>query len=165
LATSRVDKLLAFLPEDVERWRLIDLPPIKDWIHPSNKLIFLGDSIHATLPYLAQGAAMAIEDASAIGTILSHLNHIDDLPDLLQVYHSARMNRVHTIQRGSWTNRFFIHMGKGPMLDMRTKIFAVGDYNGSPNLMANTLFTDWLYSYDAAAEAEKEWARTYKSNL
>ncbi|KAJ4988550.1 salicylate hydroxylase [Stagonosporopsis vannaccii] len=160
-----VSKLLEFLPENVERWRLIDIPPIKEWIHPSNKLMFLGDSIHATLPYLAQGAAMAIEDASAIGTILSHINHVDELPELLQLYHRLRMSRVHTIQRGSWTNRFFIHMGKGPMLDMRTQIFAVGDYNGSPNLMGNTLFTNWLYSYDAVSEAETEWKKAFKSSL
>ena len=160
-----VDKLLSFLPEDVERWRLIDLPPINDWIHPSNKLMFLGDSIHATLPYLAQGAAMAIEDASAIGTCLSHLENIEQLPELLKLYHRTRMNRVHTIQRGSWTNRFFIHMRKGPMLDMRTQVFAAGDYNGSPNLMANTLFTNWLYSYDVVTETEKEWAKSNRSHL
>ena len=108
---------------------------------------------------------MAIEDASAIGTILSHLTSICELPELLKLYQRTRMDRVHTIQRGSWTNRFFIHMNKGPMLDMRTKIFAMGDYNGSPNLMGNTLFTDWLYSYDAVAEAEKEWAKSFKPNL
>ncbi|KAH7089249.1 salicylate hydroxylase [Paraphoma chrysanthemicola] len=160
-----VDKLLAFLPEDVERWRLIDLPPIENWIHPSNKMIFLGDSIHATLPYLAQGAAMAIEDASVLGTIFSHLDRVEELPELLRLYHATRLDRVHTIQRGSWTNRFFIHMGKGPMLNMRTKIFAVGDYNGSPNLMANTLFTNWLYSYDAVAEAERAWTNSRRPNL
>ncbi|KAH9215624.1 salicylate hydroxylase [Leptodontidium sp. 2 PMI_412] len=160
-----VQKLLAFLPEDVERWRLIDLPPIKDWIYPSNKLLLLGDSVHATLPYLAQGAAMAIEDGAALGAILSHLNSTDDLPGLLQVYLRTRLNRAHTIQRGSWTNRFFIHMSNGPMLDMRNKIMAVGDYNGSPNLMGNTLFTDWMYGYDAVEAAEREWAKTYRSNL
>ncbi|CZR68029.1 uncharacterized protein PAC_17928 [Phialocephala subalpina] len=63
-----VQKLLTFLPEDVERWRLIDLPPIRGWIHPSNGLLLLGDAIHATLPYLAQRAAMAIEDAAALAT-------------------------------------------------------------------------------------------------
>lgn len=108
---------------------------------------------------------MAIEDASALGTILSHLDSIEELPELLQVYLRTRQSRAHAIQRGSYTNRFFIHMSKGPMLDMRNEIFEVGDYNGSPNLMGNTLFTDWLYSYDAAEEAEREYVKLYRSNL
>ena len=56
-------------------------------------------------------------------------------------------------------------MSDGPMLDMRNKIMAVGDYNGSPNLMGNTLFTDWMYGYDAVEAAEKEWAKTHKASL
>lgn len=108
---------------------------------------------------------MAIEDASALGTVLSHLNSLDELPELLQVYLRTRQSRAHTIQRGSYTNRFFIHMSKGPMLDMRSEIFEVGDYNGSPNLMGNTLFTNWMYSYDAVKEAEKEYTNLYRSSL
>lgn len=108
---------------------------------------------------------MAIEDASALGTVLSHLNSIEELPNLLQVYLRTRQDRAHAIQRGSYTNRFFIHMSKGPMLDMRNEIFEAGDYNGSPNLMGNTLFTDWLYSYDAVKEAEREYAKLNRSNL
>ncbi|KAL3418180.1 salicylate hydroxylase (FAD binding domain-containing protein) [Phlyctema vagabunda] len=162
---STVEKLLAFLPEDVERWRLIDLPPISNWLHPSKKLLLLGDSGHATLPYLAQGAAMAIEDASALGTILSHLSSTDELPRLLESYCKTRMSRVHTIQRGSWTNRFWIHMGKGPMLEMRNEVFGFGDYNGSPNIMGNTLFTNWMYSYDAKKEAENQVLRIFSSKI
>ena len=51
------------------------------------------------------------------------------------------------------------------MLDMRSEIFEVGDYNGSPNLMGNTLFTNWMYSYDAVKEAEKEYTNLYRSSL
>ncbi len=108
---------------------------------------------------------MAIEDASALGTVLSHLSSMDELPALLQLYKKVRLNRVHTIQRGSYTNRFFIHMSKGPMQDMRNEIFGVGDYNGSPNLMGNTLFTNWLYSYDAVQEVEKEFRRQGRAHL
>ncbi len=108
---------------------------------------------------------MAIEDAAAIGAVLSQISSLNQLPDLLQTYKRIRLNRVHTIQRGSYTNRFFIHMAKGPMQDMRNEIFGVGDYNGSPNLMGNTLFTDWLYSYDAVQEVEREFGKVIRANL
>jgi hypothetical protein len=55
------------------------------------------------------------------------------------------------------TNRFFIHMRPGPQYDMREEVFDAGDYPGSPNLMANTLFQDWLYGYDVVRDAEARW--------
>ncbi|KEF51437.1 uncharacterized protein A1O9_12586 [Exophiala aquamarina CBS 119918] len=160
-----VQDLLSFLPENVERWRLIDLPPIEDWVHPSGRFVLIGDAAHATLPYLAQGAAMAIEDAATLGVLLSHVTSPSDLPQLLQFFYELRVDRVHAIQRGSWTNRFFIHMGEGPMLDMRSEVFGVGDYAGSPNYMGNTLFQDYLYGFDATRHAEKAYNRKFGSKM
>jgi salicylate hydroxylase len=161
----RVQKLLILLPEEVERWRLIDLPVINDWIHPSGRMILIGDAVHATLPYLAQGAAMAIEDAAALGSTLSHLKSTDDLPCLLQFFFKLRADRAHAIQRGSYTNRFFIHMAEGPMQSMRNEVFAAGDYPGSPNLMGNTLFQRWLYAYDVTEDAQKKWNALHPAKL
>jgi salicylate hydroxylase len=138
---------------------------MSDWVHPSGRTVIIGDAVHATLPYLAQGAAMAIEDAATLGSVLSHVDSIDDLPRLLNFFYGLRINRVHSIQRGSWTNRFFIHMGDGPMLDMRESIFKAGDYPGSPNLMGNTLFQDYLYGFDATAYAENAYEARFGAKL
>lgn len=159
------EKLLGFLPDDLERWRLVDLLPISDWVHPSNKLILIGDAVHATLPYLAQGAAMAVEDATTIGVALSHLESLPDLPKTLEFIRNVRLERTHTIQRGSFANRFFIHMAEGPMQDMRNQFFGVGDFPGTPNLMANTLFQEWMYGHDAEQHAEAEWRKRFSSRL
>lgn len=120
-------------------------------------MVVIGDASHATLPYLAQDAAMAIEDAAALGVTLSKLRSVSELPKLLKFFYESRVERVHTIQRGSWTNRFFIHMGEGPMLDMREEIFGAGDYPGSPNAMGNTLFQQWLYGHDATEATKARW--------
>ncbi|KAF4547700.1 FAD-binding domain-containing protein 8 [Elsinoe fawcettii] len=154
-----VQKLLSFLPDDVEKWRLIDLKPIDDWVHPSGKMVLIGDAVHATLPYLAQGAAMAIEDGATLGWILSHITSKQELPELLDFFCQVRRPRVHSVQRGSWTNRFFIHMEDAPSLQMREEIFGAGDYPGSPNLMGNTLFQDYLYGFDALKVVESEWRK------
>ncbi|EMC95135.1 hypothetical protein BAUCODRAFT_149158 [Baudoinia panamericana UAMH 10762] len=160
-------KLLAMIPEDVERWRLIDLPPVQNWVHPSNRMVVIGDAAHATLPYLAQGAAMAIEDASALGFALSKISKRNkvDLPAALAFFCALRRERAHTVQRGSWTNRFFIHMRDGPQYEMREDVFQAGDYPGSPNLMGNSLFQDWLYGYDVLQDAEKQWQRAHGTVL
>ena len=127
-------------------------------------MILMGDAAHATLPYLAQGAAMAIEDAAVLGYALSHLKSINDLPRILQFFYRTRVARAHAIQRGSFTNRFFIHMKDEEMLAMRRGVFKAGDYPGSPNLMGNTIFQDWLYGYDAIADAAQTWEREMKSD-
>lgn len=119
----------------------------------------MGDAVHATLPYLAQGAAMAIEDAAVLGSALSHATSRDDLPLLLEFFYRTRLHRTHAIQRGSFTNRFFIHMKEEEILAMRRDVFKAGDYPSSPNLMGNTVFQDWLYGYDAAADAALQWER------
>jgi salicylate hydroxylase len=155
----RVQKLLALLPEEMEKWRLTDLPTIHNWVHSSGKMVIIGDAVHATLPYLAQGAAMAIEDAAVLGSALSHATSVDDIPRLLQFFYRARVDRAHAIQRGSFTNRFFIHMRDEEMLAMRRDVFRAGDYPSSPNLMGNTVFQDWLYGYDAVADAALRWER------
>ncbi|KAH7389972.1 salicylate hydroxylase [Pyrenochaeta sp. MPI-SDFR-AT-0127] len=159
-----VSKLLSFLPDDVEKWRLIDLKPFTDWIHPSGNMIVIGDAAHATLPYLAQGAAMAIEDAAALGVTLSKLKSKSSLPSLLKFFYESRIDRVHAIQRGSWTNRFFIHMGEGPSLRMREEVFAAGDYPGSPNPMGNTLFQQFLYGHDSTEATKARWEALHPSS-
>ncbi|KAG7109955.1 FAD-dependent monooxygenase OpS4 like protein [Verticillium longisporum] len=152
-----VQKLLSFLPEEVEKWRLTDLPTITDWVHPSGKMVLIGDASHATLPYLAQGAAMAIEDAVVLGSALSHVSAKEDIHRLLLFFYKTRVGRAHAIQRGSFTNRFFIHMREEEILKMRLGVFKAGDYPSSPNLMGNTVFQDWLYGYDAKADASLQW--------
>ena len=58
----------------------------------------LGDAVHATLPYLAQGAAMAIED----GAVLTRaLNATDATADALRLYESNRIERTSRIVTSS----------------------------------------------------------------
>lgn len=144
------------LPEEVERWRLIDLPVVHDWFHPSGKLIIIGDAVHASLPYLAQGAAMAIEDAAALGVALSNLQTPEQLPARLKQFYELRAPRTHAIQRGSFTNRHFLHMSDPKGLAMRRVVFEAGDYPGSPSIFGDSLFQQWLYGYDMT-KAAKQW--------
>ncbi|KAJ6578046.1 hypothetical protein B0H19DRAFT_574478 [Mycena capillaripes] len=66
----RIESMLGFV-EDVLYWRLYTHEPIPSWSHPSHRLVLIGDAAHAMTPYLAQGAAMSIEDAAILGGILS----------------------------------------------------------------------------------------------
>jgi salicylate hydroxylase len=70
------------------RWALNDRQPIYEW--STRRATLLGDSAHPTLPFLAQGACMAIEDGAIIARALEEAGSV---PDALQVYQRARAAR------------------------------------------------------------------------
>ncbi|WP_294540727.1 FAD-dependent monooxygenase [uncultured Rhodoblastus sp.] len=79
------------------RWPLFDRPPIDPWAR--GRTAVLGDAAHPMLPYLAQGAAQAIEDARALaGAVKARPK---DAAGALAEYSSARKARAGRIQQAS----------------------------------------------------------------
>jgi salicylate hydroxylase len=62
-ANENLQRVLA-LPFQFTKWQSAYVQPLKQW-HQGN-ITLIGDASHATLPYLAQGAAMALEDATVL---------------------------------------------------------------------------------------------------
>lgn len=86
------------------RWALYNRLPIDNW--STGRATLLGDAAHATLPFFAQGAAMAIED----GWILMRaLKQSADIPSALQLYQRNRIERTSRIQRRSTKNGEVFH--------------------------------------------------------
>ena len=114
------------------RWSLFYRPPIAKW--SSRRVTMLGDAVHATLPYLAQGAAMAIED----GAVLTRaLGLADGAAEALQLYERNRIERTSRIVNGSGANRTLYHMSDQARL---REAFANRDEGKTRN--------EWLYSYN-----------------
>jgi 2-polyprenyl-6-methoxyphenol hydroxylase-like FAD-dependent oxidoreductase len=70
--------------------REVETPP-----YGGGRVLLIGDAAHAFPPQLAQGAAMAIEDAVALSVLLGQASHVDEA---LQVYEARRRPRVETIR-------------------------------------------------------------------
>ncbi len=82
--------------DECYRWALFDHKPIKRW--SSDRVTLLGDAAHATLPFMASGAAMAIED----GRILQRaLDQASDIKQGLALYQANRFKRTKEIQNSS----------------------------------------------------------------
>ncbi len=114
------------------RWSLFFRQPLGNW--SSRRATLLGDSAHATLPYLAQGAAMAIED----GAVLTRaLEMADSIPEALQLYQRNRMERTARIVNQSNFNRNLFHLRS--QAEIRAA-FAKRDEGNDRN--------GWLYSYN-----------------
>jgi salicylate hydroxylase len=89
-----------------QKWALYDCQPLKQW--GTGPVTLLGDAAHPMLPYLAQGAAMAIEDAA----VLAHcLAQTDDAPAALRSYEAKRRKRTARAQRAARRNGTVYHMG------------------------------------------------------
>ncbi|KAJ6526255.1 FAD/NAD(P)-binding domain-containing protein [Mycena vulgaris] len=95
-------KFLAFLAladSPILKWQLRVLPVLPTWIR--GRAALLGDSAHATLPTLGQGAAMAIEEAGALGCLLPLGTSRGDVPSRLEAYQALRKPRGDYVNRES----------------------------------------------------------------
>ena len=114
------------------RWSLHYRPAIRTWSTP--RVTLLGDAVHPTLPYLAQGACMAIED----GAVLTRaLDQADSISDALQLYQRNRVDRTIKIVNQSTANRTLFHLRT---VDEIRASFAKRDEGADRNA--------WLYSYN-----------------
>ena len=81
--------------EQWQTWSLYDRPARWRWGHGA--MTMLGDAAHPALPFIAQGAAMAIEDAATLAQCLSA--HGVDPVQALRLYEGVRRRRVARVQR------------------------------------------------------------------
>ncbi|WP_158973045.1 FAD-dependent monooxygenase [Paraglaciecola sp. L3A3] len=86
-------------------WALFDRKPLTQWV--DKNVALLGDACHPMLPFLAQGAAMAIEDAYTLAACLSI--NADSQAALLQ-YQNLRIKRTSDIQIAARANANLYHM-------------------------------------------------------
>jgi salicylate hydroxylase len=87
------------------KWALMVREPMTRWT--SGNATLLGDACHPTLPFLAQGAGMAIEDGYLIARCLERYK--DDLPRALARYEELRLDRTARVVRGSAANATRFH--------------------------------------------------------
>jgi salicylate hydroxylase len=78
------------------RWALNNRKPIDNW--RTDRAVLMGDAAHATLPYMASGAVMAIEDAAVLTRAL---NQNDDIAEALDMFQRNRFERTAKIVTGS----------------------------------------------------------------
>lgn len=118
--------------DECYRWALYRRPTIAHW--SSDRVTILGDAAHATLPYLAQGAAMAIEDGAVL---MRALDQCDDIADALQLYQRNRVERTARVVNTSTTNRELFHLDS---VEKIRESFAARNEGADRNA--------WLYSYN-----------------
>jgi len=102
----------------VHKWALVDRDPLPRWT--DGNITLLGDSCHPMTPYMAQGAAMAIEDAAVVSRCLKGVDR-DGVADALLRFEATRKDRTSRVQLSSRSNTW----------------------------LKNPTDPDWVYGYDA----------------
>ena len=157
-------RALLQLCNETSKWRLQNSREMLSWSHPSGKFALLGDACHATLPYLAQGAAQAVEDGAVLGALFEKIEAKSQLQDLLVIYEAIRKSRTTQVVKGSshlGANIFHLH--DGPRQQERDRqMLEQEPFEGYPNRWADPVFQPFLFGYDAHEEVDKAWKR-YKN--
>jgi salicylate hydroxylase len=125
-------KLLAAAPH-WRAWPLYRRPALGAFA--LGRIALVGDAAHPMVPFLAQGAAQAIEDAGALEIALARN---DDIPRALAAYSRARVSRATRVQREALRQGEIYHM-KGVMAGARDAAMRL---LGPRRLSARY---DWLY--------------------
>jgi salicylate hydroxylase len=123
-------------PQSWLKWALYDLKPIPRW--SQGPVALLGDAAHPMLPYLAQGAAMAIEDAAVVAQCLAQTP--DDPTAALQAYWAARHARASKVQRLAARNGARYHLSGVRAMVRNLAMHALG----GARLLHHY---DWLYDW------------------
>lgn len=105
--------------DEVLKTALYERDPLAHW--SKGHMTLLGDASHPMMPFMAQGAGMAIEDAIVLARCLKHARTLDAVPDALECYQQLRLERTSKIQLGSRGNNWLRDGGNA----------------------------DWVYGYDA----------------
>jgi 6-hydroxynicotinate 3-monooxygenase len=113
----QVEQVLAACP-DVHKWAIVDRESLDRWA--DGKVTLLGDACHPMTPYMAQGAAMAIEDAAVLSRCLDGVDR-DGIADAFRRFEATRKERTSRVQATSRANTW---------LKQKTD-------------------ADWVYAYDA----------------
>jgi 6-hydroxynicotinate 3-monooxygenase len=114
---SDVQAVLAAAPQ-VHKWGIYERAPLAAWSRGC--VVLLGDACHPMTPYMASGAAMAVEDATVLARCIDELDD-EGVEAALRTYEATRKPRTSVVQAGSSANTW----------------------------MRNATNPDWLYGYDA----------------
>jgi salicylate hydroxylase len=138
-ATAR---MLIGAVDEWRRWALFTVPDNGDW--SEGAIALLGDAAHAMLPFAAQGAGMAIEDAAVLAKALSASagENTADIPAALKRYGRLRRARVLRVQRMARRSGRIYHLTGALALARDLTIKAMG----ADRMLARQ---DWIYDWRA----------------
>lgn len=129
----------------IYRWALYDRDPLPSW--GKGPVTLLGDACHPMLPFMAQGAAQAIEDAAVLAGCLAQTH---EAATALRRYEELRRRRTARVQMAARDNEAMFHLPDGE--EQSTRDARLASQSGSGAAHRNS----WLFDYDADTAARPD---------
>jgi salicylate hydroxylase len=133
--------------DDIYKWALFDRNPLPAWT--LGRVALLGDACHPMLPYMAQGAAQAIEDGAVLAACLRGVPDVS-VADALKRYETIRKPRASEIQALARRNAETFHLRDGPEQQARDGRMAA--HAGGRDVAAVNPARRMIFAYDAMQE-------------
>ncbi|KAK6848822.1 hypothetical protein PG995_012655 [Apiospora arundinis] len=156
----------------VLKWKMMHHEELATWTR--GNVALLGDACHPSLPYQAQGAAMAVEDGAALATLLGiyqqflHRGNGDGakqltIPNILENYEALQKARTTTLHLGSISNQQMYHLDDGGEQKERDRILRAAEWKEKP--LGETEAFIWIdvryqraiVERDTIADARAQW--------
>ena len=128
------------------KWGLFDRDPLPQW--SKGRCTLMGDACHPMLPYLAQGACMAIEDGCA-GAASLDLGR-SDVPGALRAYESVRRERTARVQLLARARSVDNHLRDEESIRARDQRFAKIRQQAAAGNHAYGI--EWIYEHDVTSQ-------------
>ncbi|CZT22001.1 related to salicylate hydroxylase [Ramularia collo-cygni] len=180
----RISKALQYC-KSVQKWRLCYRPGLtRRWYNASGSFALLGDAVHATLPYLASGAGMSLEDGAVLGECFARISgtSVADKTLALSVYEDCRRHRTESIVERGNLQQWLYHLDDGEEQRARDARFkAFGDVEellkskdrsledgklpggleegSDPLAWRRNGVGKWLINYDCLLDVEAKWSK------
>ena len=126
------------LAQTFTRWNSAYVPPLETWC--KNNVTLIGDAAHGTLPYLAQGAAMALEDAATFSLCLRQST---DIGQCFKTFFDLRHARTARLHRSSLATGKIYHFGI-PAALLRNAVLS------SLPAQLSQARLDWVYAWNGS---------------
>ncbi|KAL6351746.1 hypothetical protein LRP88_14951 [Fusarium phalaenopsidis] len=169
---NRITRIISCIPS-VLKWKLCHHDELESWTKVGlwtkhrciiNTVALLGDACHPTLPYQAQGAAMAAEDGAVLGKLLGLLSrsklyaagrNTGLVPEILKLYETLRKVRTTLNVQGATSNQDAFHLPDGPLQEARDAWLLS---SGQGPAASGFTFANWDYmwamlAFDPVAES------------
>ncbi len=123
---------------DVNLWALFLRPVAEKW--QNGRLALLGDAAHPTLPFMAQGACLALEDAWVLARSFDEHSGV---ASALAAYEKTRRPRAESVVAAAGSNARNFHLSGPARLAAQCALMAIG--------RKLSRRYEWIYSYDVTA--------------
>jgi salicylate hydroxylase len=150
-------KLINLVPECL-KWQNAEIEKLDTWVSRSGRVVLIGDSSHGMVPYMAQGAAMAVEDGIVVAECLARAKSTSEIPRLMRYFERLRLDRCHIILDAARNNGNIWHLADGPeqqkrdeQMRQRSTVRVATTAQENPNKWSDPKFQPWMFGHDAFA--------------